>query len=341
MNPNLASTAKPDASLIFNELNAFQRSAALKAAIDLDLFTLIAEGQNTAEALATALSAPPRGVRILCDFLVMQGLLSKQGSVYANSLESSLFLNQQSPGYFGGVSRFLLDPRLMAGFHDLAQVVRTGRTTLPDQGTVSDDNPIWVEFARHMAPMMFPASQDMAEVLAGRGPLRVLDLAAGHGVFGVAIAQRNPEAHVTALDWENVLAVATENAEKMGVATRYAPLPGSAFTTDFGGPYDLVLVTNFFHHFDQATCVSLMKKVAASLAPGGRCATLDFVPNEDRVTPWASASFAIVMLGSTVTGDAYTAAEYQAMLAEAGYTESTFLPLAHSPETLIVSTKAS
>ncbi len=62
-------------------------------------------------------------------------------------------------------------------------------------------------------------------------------------------------------------------------------LPGSAFDVEFGGPYDTVLLTNFLHHFDKPTCVSLLKKVRASLKPGGKAATLEFVPNEDRVSP--------------------------------------------------------
>jgi 2-polyprenyl-3-methyl-5-hydroxy-6-metoxy-1,4-benzoquinol methylase len=169
--------------------------------------------------------------------------------------------------------------------------------------------------------------------------MRVLDLAAGHGLFGITIAQRNPKAQITALDWPNVLAVATENAEKSGVGQRHSTLAGDAFEVEFGGPYDLILVTNFFHHFDQPTCERLMRKTLSALAPGGRCITLDFVPNDDRVTPPAAAGFAMMMLGTTLAGDAYTFAEYETMFRNAGFVSSELHLLTKGPGSVIVSKK--
>jgi hypothetical protein len=109
---------------------------------------------------------------------------------------------------------------------------------------------------------------------------------------------------------------------------------------EFGGPYDLVLVTNFFHHFDPATCEALMRKILASCAPGGRCATLDFIPNDDRVSPPMAASFAMMMLGTTPAGDAYTFAEYQALFRNAGFASSEFHALRKAPQSVIISTKS-
>ena len=134
--------------------------------------------------------------------------------------------------------------------------------------------------------------------------------------------------------------MATANAEKLGVADRHTLLPGSAFEAEFSGPYDLILVTNFFHHFDKAICQSLANKIFAALTPGGRCVTLDFVPNEDRVSPPIPAGFAMMMLGGTAGGDAYTFAEYAKMFENAGFVSSEAHGLEKSPGTLIVSTKA-
>jgi len=334
----------PNPAIIFETMNAYQRSAALKAAIDLEVFTEIAKGNNTAKAIAAATGASAshnaRGVRILCDFLTIMGLLSKDGETYSLGIDAAAFLDRNSPAYFGGAARFILDPQMMAPFSNLTQIVKTGRTTMPDEGTVSHDNPIWVEFAEAMAPMQFQAAQEMAGILSGDGPMNILDIAAGHGLFGIAIAQKNSGARVTALDWASVLAVATENAKKMGVADRHKALAGDAFAVDFGGTYDLILVTNFFHHFDVPTCEGLAQKIFAALSPGGRCATLEFVPNDDRVSPPAAASFAMMMLGSTADGDAYTFAEYQKIFANAGFASSEARTLQKSPGTLIVSRKA-
>lgn len=331
---------EPNPTIIFDTLNAYQRSAALKAAIELDVFSAIAKGSAVTRDIASATQASPRGIRILCDYLVILGLLAKTGDRYSLTPDSAAFLDKNSPAYFGSTVNFLLHPDLIAPFSSLTQVVRTGRTTLQNEGTVSHDNPIWVDFAEQMAPMLQPAAMEIAEMTAGAGPLRVLDIAAGHGFFGIEIARRNPQAEVTAVDWPNVLAVAKRNAAEAGVASRHSSIPGDAFTVDFRGPYDVALATNFFHHFDPPTCEKLMRKILSALAPGGRCVTLEFVPNDDRVTPPTPASFAMMMLGSTESGDAYTFAEYQTMFRNAGFASSELRSLTRSPEQLIISQKA-
>jgi 2-polyprenyl-3-methyl-5-hydroxy-6-metoxy-1,4-benzoquinol methylase len=192
-----------------------------------------------------------------------------------------------------------------------------------------------------MAPLMQMPARLLADLVGGDTgrPLRVLDVAAGHGLFGITIAARYPRAHVTALDWPNVLAVAEANARRAGVAARYALRPGSAFDVAWGGPYDLVLLTNFLHHFDIPTCEQLAARAHAALAPGGRALTLDFIPEPDRTTPPATASFALVMLATTARGDAYTFAEYQAMFARAGFLRSEFHALPPTTQQAVVSYK--
>src|SRR5437899_2467138 len=198
---------------------------------------------------------------------------------------------------------------------------------------------MWVDFARGMAPMMQLPAQMIAQVLkAEEGKeWKVLDIAAGHGTFGITIAKKNPNAKITAVDWKNVLEVAKENAQAAGVADRYSTIAGSAFDVDFGTGYDVALVTNFLHHFDMATNERFMRKVYAALKPGGRAATLEFVPNEDRVSPPFQASFAMMMLGGTPAGDAYTFPELEGMFANSGFASTTRHDLVPTPTTLLIS----
>jgi cyclopropane fatty-acyl-phospholipid synthase-like methyltransferase len=167
-------------------------------------------------------------------------------------------------------------------------------------------------------------------------PMKVLDIAASHGLYGITVATLNPAAEIFAVDWENVLQVALENAAAGGVADRYHIIPGSAFAVDFGTGYDLVLITNFFHHFDPPTNVKFLKKVRAAMKPGGTVATAEFVPNEDRVSPPGAASFSLVMLAGTDGGDAYTFREFDQMFREAGFGASLLKPLDPNPQQLIL-----
>ncbi len=332
----------PSPALFFDTISAFQRTEALRSAIELDLFTHVASGLHTGTELAHACQAAPRGIRILADFLTIIGFLEKQGERYELTTDSKVFLNRQSPAYLGGAVGFMLDPGMKECFQHLTAAVKKGGTAVSEEGTVSYDNPIWVEFAREMGPLMQMPAQLLAGLVGGNTeqPLRVLDVAAGHGLFGIIIAKHYRQAHVTALDWPNVLAVAVENARSAKVEGRYALHPGSAFDVDWGGPYDVVLLTNFLHHFDIPTCEQLAAKSYAALAPGGRALTLDFIPEPDRITPASTANFALVMLATTAHGDAYTFAEYQAMFAKAGFLRSEFHSLPPTNQQAVISYKA-
>jgi len=336
-NPQMQSPVTPEP--IFRAASAFQLSQALRGALELDLFTALAEGPSDAKQVAQRCQASERGCRILCDFLTMHGLLTKEEGRWGLAPEAAVFLNRKSPAYLGDIVGFLQAPEFLRCYDDIAGAVRKGGAVFNEHGTVGPEDPIWVNFAHNMAPMMRGAAMDIADVLGdgGEEPWKVLDIAAGHGLFGVEIAKKNPQAQIVALDWAAVLEVAKENAAKAGVADRYQALAGSAFDVDYGGGYDIVLLTNFLHHFDRATCVGLMKKSFAALKPGGRVITLEFIPNDDRVTPASNASFAFIALASTPGGDAYTFSELESMFAEAGFASSEMQEMHRSPERLVIS----
>lgn len=195
---------------IFDMLQAHQRTAALKAAIDLDIFTAVGNGPGDVASIAKHCSASERGIRILCDFLTINGILVKEGAHYRHSAVSAAFLDPRSPSSLASIAQFLGNPELRKPFDHLAEIVRKGRSSLPGDGTVEPENPIWVQFAETMAPMMAPMAGPLGAVVLEdhNGPMHVLDIAAGHGLFGIEIAKQNPQAHVTGLDWAPVLRVA-------------------------------------------------------------------------------------------------------------------------------------
>lgn len=338
MQPGMHTTTAPSPALVFELLNSYQKTEALRAAIELGIFQELGNGPATAAQLAERCSASLRGIRILCDFLTVCGLIEKINGEYHHSTTSALFLDPRSPACIASTARFLGLPEMREPFKHLADVVRNGRTTMDGEGTVAPENPVWVEFAHSMAPMMAPLAGPLGQiVLEGRTtPMEVLDIAAGHGLFGIEIAKQNPNARVTAQDWAAVLEVAKANAKKAGLDGRLRTLPGSAFDVEFGGPYDEILLTNFLHHFDQEKNIDLLVKVRKALKPGGRAAILEFVPNEDRVSPPMAAAFSIIMLASTAAGDAYTLREYTEMCRAAGYARVTAHPVPMSPHTVVM-----
>ena len=202
---------------------------------------------------------------------------------------------------------------------------------------LSPDNPIWVKFAQAMVPFVSVTAKRTAAYIASRSmhPHKVLDVAAGHGLFGIEVANAVSDVFVMAIDWANVLEVAKKNAESAGLADRYKTISGNAFEVDWGDAYDLILLPNILHHFDHDGCVRLLCKAKESLDIGGSVFVIDIMPSQDRISPSEQAAFAFLMLATTPSGDAYTCAEYEIMAKAAGLTLVDSMHLLPTPQTLL------
>ncbi len=331
----------PNPASVMDAVHAYLQTAAMQAAIRLDLFTAIGAGATEEAAIAARTGAAPRGVRALCDWLTVRGFLTKSGgAAYGLTPTAAAFLDRRSPAYLGSIEEFLASPELVgAVMADPTAAVRRGGA--PGLASLAPEHPVWVKFARAMTPFAAPVAAATLDWFGRSGdgraaPRRVLDVAAGHGLFGLAFARRYPDCAVTALDWAPVLEVARENAAREGLGDRFRTIAGSAFEAPLGGPYDVILMPNFLHHFDPEGCATLLRRARAALAPeGGLLLAPEFVPDEDRVSPPVPAMFAFVMLMGTPAGTAYTRSECARIFGAAGYARVEFAPLPPSPQTLV------
>jgi ubiquinone/menaquinone biosynthesis C-methylase UbiE len=323
----MKTSSQPSPDLAFSALTAYQKSAALKAALDLNVFTILSDNPATASEVAAKANAAPRGIRILCDYMTVHGFLKKEGEKYSLTQDSAVFLNRKSPAYAGDAAEFLLSDELMTSFRQLTESVRKGGTSRSAQGSLEPEHPMWLTFAKVMGGLSVPAANGLAELLPldSTRATKVLDISASHGTWGIAFAKKFPKTNLVAVDWAPVLKMTETNARAAGIADRFSTIAGNAFEVNFGNDYDVVLVPNFLHHFNAADCTRFLKKVHAALRPGGHVAIVEFVPNADRITPPAAAGFSLVMLASTPEGDAYTFDEFADMLTKAGFQK----PVAH------------
>jgi len=333
--------SKASPALFFETLNAYQRTEALRAAIQLDLFSKIDAAGSDSPILAQQMGCSERGTRMLCDYLVIIGFLEKRDSIYIQTPTAAAFLDRRSPQCMSSAMDFLLAPNLIEGFQKLSEAVRTGTTQMSTHGTMDPEHPVWERFAQSMGPMAALA----AKLLAARVTLpkdrasRVLDVSASHGLYGIEVARHFPQAQITAVDWPAVVAVAAQNAATLQVADRFHALPGNVFDVDLGAEFDAILLPNFLHHFDAATCTTLLTKLCAATRPGGSIYVLEFIPNADRVSPPSAAMFALTMLATTKSGDAYTRVELESMLHAAGYRNCESYSLAPTIHDAIVAVK--
>jgi len=178
---------------------------------------------------------------------------------------------------------------------------------------------VWVEFARAMGvPGAFLAHL-LAECLdqEAQRPTMVLDIAAGHGLYGIEYAKRNPGAQVFAVHWPAVLAIARGNADTAGVAARFHSIPGDALTVDFGTGYDLALITNFLPDLDSTT--TLLKRIHSALVENGRVGVFELMLNDDRISPPAAVALNLALLATTPRGEARTPSQLAKGLESAGF----------------------
>lgn len=322
---------------IIASILGYFRTAAMLAATRLDLFTRIAEGQDSVAALAEACGGEERSIRALCDFLVVHRHLEHDDGTYRLTPASATFLDRRSPAYMGTMADFLASPENRAqALGDPLAFMLGGRRK--SAGNLEPESPVWVAYAEAMMPLSLPVARATAGVLAPLLPeaRRILDVAAGSGLFGIEMLRALPSARVVAIDWPAVLEVAKRNADRRDVGNRLDLRPGNALEIDLGSGYDLVMMPNFLHHFDEATNVVLLRRARAALGRNGRLAVIEFLREEHAVPPEPIATFALMMRATTPAGDAYAASELERMIRAAGFTEMQLKPLGNTLQTLLV-----
>ena len=316
---------------------AYQKTAALTAAVKLDIVTALGGGALTSDALAEKTATSARGMRILCDLLAVMGVLTKQGGAYAVAEPAKRYLDPSSPAWMGGAIDFYAAPEILRlVLDDPVSYVRHGGS--PGLAHLAPDHPVWLRFAKAMSPAARLAAKRAAVYLAGGHgpPAKVLDVAAGHGFYGIELAKVFPQAIVTAVDWPSVLELASANASGAGVSERFRTVAGDAFEVDWGREFDLVILANFLHHFSPDECATILRKVKSSLSAQGRACTVDFVPDDDRAGSRTHAMFAFLMLATTPGGDAYTLSELDGIAKAAGFQGATARPLRPTPQSLVM-----
>lgn len=328
-----------DPTPILQMMQACQATAVLKTAIDLGVFRALSDGPHSAATVAESIGCPARSTAILLDGLAVLGLVVRRDASYELMPLTRGFLVPGEPTYLGDAANIFAGPLLWNAFGNLTETVRAGGSLLEQHAEVPS-HPFWETFARSSAALAFPAATALAEQLAPfvanrDKPFRVLDVAAGSGIYGYTFL-RSPNVDVTFVDWPNVLPETRAWGERLGAdLSRAHFIPGDVFDADLGGTYDLVLASHLYHHFDRKTCQTLTRRLAGALAPNGRLAVHDFVAGPGVENPGAT-MFSLVMLVWTRTGQAYAEADYAAWMAAAGLAQPRAHPLPGMPTTWLV-----
>jgi len=308
----------------------------LEAAIRHRVFDVLDGGAKTLRQLHEETHASERGLAAICNALVGLGFLVKDGDRFSLTLESATFLVSTKPSFHGGIIRHCSE-QLIPKFLRLNEIVGTGK---PIEAVNQEPagGEFFHEFVNDIFPMSFPSAQTLARHLSFAAPARVLDLAAGSGVWGIALAQASPQVIVTAVDWPEVIPVTQKTVARFGLAERFSFIEGDLLTADFGSGHTVATLGHILHSEGPVRSRKLLSKVFHALAPGGTISIAEFLVNSDRTGPPVSLLFAVNMLVNTDEGDTFSFEEISAWLTEAGFTDVRQLD-APGPSPLILATK--
>jgi hypothetical protein len=312
----------------------------IEAAIKHRVFDVLDGGPKNLAALSAATGASERGLAAILDVLVGMDFLARDaGGAYALTPESAAFLVSTKPSFQGGIIRHTSE-HLLPKWLSLNEIVATGKPSaaVNQQGTGTD---FFEKFVNDIFPMSYPSATELAAYLnlkGASGPVSVLDLAAGSGVWGIALAQSADQVQVTAVDWHGVLPVARKNAARFGFADRFTFVEGDLLEADFGSGHGVATLGHILHSEGVERSRKLLKKTFAALGSGGTIAIAEFLVNQDRRGPLGGLIFAVNMLVNTDAGGTYSVEEIGGWLGEAGFINVRTLP-APGPSPLILATK--
>lgn len=311
----------------------------IEAAIANRVFDALGNGPMTVAEVSQATGASERGLASIMNALTGLELLTKDGARYSLTAESSAFLVSTRPSYLGGMIAHT-SKQLIPRWLEIENIVRTGRPSVlvndPAQGAA-----FFEKFVSALFPFNYPAAGVAAGALGiaeATGPVRVLDLAAGSGVWGIALAQRSPHVTVTAVDWPGVLDVTRRTAAQFGLAERFSFIAGDLADSDFGSGYNVALLGHILHSEGPEPSRALLKKTFDALAPGGSIVIAEFLVDPERKSQMMGLLFDVNMLVNTESGGTYSFEEIRGWLEEAGFVKAGLVP-APGPSPLIIADK--
>jgi ubiquinone/menaquinone biosynthesis C-methylase UbiE len=314
----------------------------LEAGVRHGVFDALDSGPKTLEELVRQTGASTRGLQAVLNALAALGMLKKDSGRFSLAPDAAAFLVKGKPGYLGGLIRHS-SSQLIPSWLKLADIVKAGG---PEGGGVNTEQvgaPFFHDFVNDIFPISYGPAQALARGLnlaESQKPVRVLDLGAGSGVWGIALAQSSPHVKVTAVDWPGVLDITRNNAERHGVQERFGFVAGDLGSADFGSGYDVAVLGHILHSEGEQRSRALLRKIFDALAAGGAIAIQEFLVEPDRSGPPVALIFAVNMLVNTDQGDTWSFNEISGWLRDAGFENARLLD-SPGPSPLILANRPS
>ncbi len=307
-------------------VNGFAAARALQVAVELDMFSKLANEGKTAAQLSTLAGVHPGALELLLNALTALGFLRKEAERFFDTPVSHTYLSRSGPKYLGHL--ILHQARSWDDWGKLGEAVRTGKAMRkPDH---IQDSPRELENFVHGMHELALARGDarwLARAISLLRCRRLLDLGGGPGTYAAMFCRTYKGLQAVVADFPNTLKITKKILREFDLTGRVTTL-AMDYRSDAikGGPYDVALVSNILHAETEATNRNLLRNVFEVLSPGGLLVVKDHVMSADHTEPENGALFALEMLLST-EGRTYSFHEIAAWLAETGFRDMLELPV--------------
>jgi roadblock/LC7 domain-containing protein len=330
----------PDAILQLGA--AFWGSKVLLSAVELGLFTTLAQGPHNAETLTAKLGLQPRGTIDWLDALVSLGMLKRAGGQYANTPATDLFLDRTKPSYVGGMLE-MANARLYPFWGALTEALRTGQpqneakagedffaALYQDQGRLT-------QFLHAMTGLSMGAAAAIAEKLPWHRYHTIIDIGAAEGCVPVQLLLRHPHLTGGGFDLPAARPIFEEYVASHSLTGRLRFYPGDFFTDPLPAA-DVLVMGHILHDWNLEEKLTLLRKAHGALPDGGALIVYDAIIDDDRRANTFGLLMSVNMLIETQAGSGYTAADCRKWMADIGFRHSYTDPLA-GPDSMVVGIK--
>lgn len=294
------------------------RAMSMRAALQLGVFTPLAEGPKTAGALANALGVNPRRLEMLLYQLVASEYLELHDDRFANTPTAAHYLVQGRQDYYGGVHELWTEQ-----INALLKTADSIKTDTPqakiDFAEMTQDQ--LGSFLRGIHGMAVAAGRNLAKNPQFSEATRVVDIGGGSGGVAIALCEEHPNLHATVIDLPSVIPIAEEMAEEAGLADRVTGLTTDVLEKPVPGAFDIAIARSFFQVLSPEQCQQAAHNIAAALPSGGALFIVAYVTDDSRLSPDVAVATNVFFLNVFEDGQSYTASQYQSWLNNAGFTD--------------------
>jgi predicted nicotinamide N-methyase len=302
---------------------AYWESAALMAAVELEVFTAIARGQDTIATVAQAVDISERNAERLLTALVAMTLLDRNGERFSSAPDVERFLVKDSERYAGPWILFT-KPRWNA-YGELSQRLRRR-----EENRLGSYESFTVEDARRYHAATYSIGMGAARLFSRsvdlKGRRKLLDLGGGSGAYSIVATATFPGLKAIVLDLPPVTVVANEYIAANGASDRVSTLPGDFTRTEFPSDVDVVVMASNLPQYEPKLIQLVVGKAFAALAPGGEMHLIGETLHDDRRGPLSAALWGLNEAVYGSTGVAHTEAEVKGYLQGAGFEGVTVHP---------------